>query len=139
MNKNIILFTVLLAINFSCEGILDLTDPTNPRDNLIDVWTCFEDSEQFKSTTGTYTVEIIKDPTDSSQVLIKNFYNLNTGKYVIAHLSGNRLSVSSQEIEGFVFNGNGTISANYSQIDWSYTVDFPDGDVDNVTAVYNKL
>ena len=135
----IIIVICIGAVSFSCEDILDLEDTGDPRDKIVDVWTCIENSQIFKSTTGSYTVEISKDQADSTKLIIENFYNLNREKYIKASLSGKSLAISNQNIEGFIFNGSGTITNNYNKIEWTYKVELPDGDIDNVTAVYERL
>jgi hypothetical protein len=101
-------------------------------------WSCDEQSEYFKSTAETFSVYISEDPGNSSGVIIDNFYGINAGaKATIAGLS---LIISNQTLEGdFEVSGSGTISANYREINLTYTVDDGSGVIDHVTAVYTKM
>ncbi len=139
MRIKLLICLICIGILFvSCEDILDLEETDDARDKIADVWTCIENSQIFKSATGSYTVEISKDPSDSTKVIIENFYNLERNSYVKARLNGKTLSISNQEIDRYIFNGNGTITNNYNKIEWTYQVEHPDGDFDNVTAMYER-
>lgn len=139
MRIKIIIYLICIGLFLiSCEDILDLEETGDARDKIADVWSCIENSQIFKSATGSYTVEISKDPADSTKVIIENFYNLDRNGYVKARLSGKTLSVSNQEIDRYVFNGKGIITNNYNKIEWTYQVEHPDGDFDNVTATYER-
>jgi hypothetical protein len=128
-----LLITGILIIQ-SCE---DTNDKTNdPRDNITDTWQCKETSEVFKQTT--YTVDITKSSSDSTKILIDNFYQIGPGSKVSAKLNGSGLSIASQTLDGFTISGSGTISSNYKTINLTYTVNDGAG-IDHVTAVYTKI
>jgi len=57
----------------------------------------------------------------------------------VATVAGMNLILSNQMIEGgFTVYGSGTISSNYKEISFSYTVDDGSGTADHCTAVYTK-
>jgi hypothetical protein len=126
----LLLFTM---ITISCE---DDTETDDPRDKITDSWKCQEKSAVFGETT--YTVDITKSSSDSSMVLIDNFYQLGAGIKVKAKLNGLSLTIAKQTIDGNLITGSGSISSGYKTITWSYTVD-DGGGKDNVTATYSKF
>ena len=137
--KLFISIIIIIALTNSCEDILDLEDTGDPRDRIIDTWLCNEDSEIFKSVTGSYYVDISKDPNDSTKIVLDNFYQLGIGRDLKARLNGKTLTIINQNIEGYIFNGSGTITSNYDKISWTYKVEHTDGDIDNVTAVFVRM
>jgi hypothetical protein len=126
----VILATILLV--FACEPI-DNPDNTDPRDKFTGIWTVNEVSQLYGN--NTYTVTIINDPGNSSQVLLKNFYHfgLETETYAIPTTS--TITVPQQVVCNYSVSGSGTL--NNGKISWSYTVS--DGaDTDHATATFVK-
>jgi hypothetical protein len=92
----------------------------------------------YKTLTSKYTVQIIKD-NDSSKVLIDNFYNLGYGKQAEANINNDySILIPSQEVDGFLISGSGTIDHGLKQINLSYITDDQGGLIDTVTAVYTR-
>jgi hypothetical protein len=121
------------------------------RDRIEGQWTCdetshiyksteSETSHIYKSTESIYVVYIDPDPSDTTKVIISNFYNLGFDIYVYAKINSLNLSISQQTTkDGFkILSGSGGISSNYKEINWSYRVDDGSGEIDNVTATYTK-
>ncbi|UCG26743.1 MAG: hypothetical protein JSV24_07110 [Bacteroidales bacterium] len=134
MNKNTIYLTGLfLFIMFliSCETLEELE-----YDSIFDTWLCEENSEVFGN--STYYVDISEHSSDSTVIIIDNFYNLGYGIEVTAQKSGLSLTIPSQVADGNTITGNGYISANYRTINFSYTVNDGSGELDHVTAVYTR-
>ena len=126
-----------VILSSSCEDLFELETSDDVRDKIIRTWECIEYSQVFyKSTTGSYTVDISKDPYDSTYVVLDNFYGLGIGYDLRAKLDGKNLTINNETIDDHIVNGTGVITNNYKQIDWEYNVELPDGEIDNVTAVY---
>lgn len=131
----IFVFFMVLITFIACNP--DDTDPNTGdiRDKLISSWKCQENSPTYG--TQNYYVDIMKD-TISNIIIIDNFFNLGLGKSIKANVSGQNIIINNQMVEGNLFNGIGSISANYNSISWSYTFDEGNG-AENVTAVYTKM
>jgi hypothetical protein len=141
-NKYNLLYLVLLIflVTAGCEDLL--TDPGNDdlRDKLTGSWLCDESEGYLKSVEETYHVEIFLDPDDSTKVLIFNFFNLDPDISAEAVLSGSRLILPSQILEGgFTVSGSGLIAKNNTRIDWEYSVNDGSGKIYEITAIYTKL
>lgn len=129
---NLIFITILFV---SCT--LEEDDPLNPvdeRDQFLGTWnvteTCSKDA---------YQVTIEKDPTNSAQVLIYNFWLIGYQErppYGI--VAGSSIYIPKQLMcndDSNEVSGNGSINKN--EITWDYTVN--DGaDLYTCTAVYIK-
>ena len=132
---------LLLALTVSCEELLNnLGNDEDVREKIEGQWSCDETSEFFKSTAEIFTVYISPDPDDSTKVLIDNFYELGYDVSAVASVSGRNLYINSQTVgDGYTIIGSGTISSNYNEINWNYSVEDGSGEVDNVTATYTRL
>jgi len=132
---------LLLAFTVSCEELLNnLGDDEDVREKIEGQWSCDETSEIFKSTAEIFSVYISPHPHDSTKVLIDNFYELGYDVSAVATVSGRNLYISTQTVgDGYTILGSGTISANYNEINWNYSVEDGSGETDNVTATYTKL
>jgi hypothetical protein len=130
---------LLMILSLSCEELTDMKTG-DVRDRLEGQWRCDETSEYFKSTAEVFSVYISPHPDDSTKVLIDNFYELGYNVSAVATLSNRSLYINTQTIgDGFTVIGSGTISSNYNEIEWTYSVEDGSGSVDNVTATYTKL
>jgi hypothetical protein len=130
---------LLLAVTLSCEELENL-NTGDVRDKLEGQWRCDETSEIFKSTAEIFSVYISPHPTDSTKVLIDNFYELGYNVSAVATVSNRNLYINTQTVgDGFTIIGSGTISSSYNEIEWNYSVEDGSGAVDNVTATYTKL
>jgi hypothetical protein len=138
MKKRFVLmiFPVLVLIS-ACE--LPQDDPAaSPAKRLEGSWTVDETSSVYKSALDIYQVYIYADPVDSTRVLIENFYQLGRDMEIWANIDGNSILIPYQVEDGFRINGFGTVSANYSGINFLYTVDDGSGEIDEVSAVFTK-
>ncbi len=140
MKTGMLFIAVFSLTLFACQP--DNTNPDTPneslRNKIIDYWSVDESSQIYKSVNSKYTVELIKD-NDSSKVLIDNFYNLGYGKQAKAVINENySVSIPSQEVDGFLISGSGTVDHGLKRIDLSYITDDQGGVVDTVTAVLTR-
>lgn len=124
---------VLAAALLSCDK-LDTTSG-DPRDNLVGFWSCNENSQIFGS--QSFNVGISKSSTDTTEILMDNFYGLGSEYTAYAKMNGLNLILPSQTVNGYQISGSGTISSNYKTINWAYTVTGA-GQTDHVTAIYSK-
>jgi len=125
---------MLVLILPACE--LDDVDPDGDiRDKFIGTWR-FDESEA-KNDLAFYTVQISKDPGNSSQVLLRNFGNAGNFYSAYGIVTTNRITVSSQTLASFTISGSGTTVSN-TRMNWTYSIN--DGaDLTNYTAVADKL
>ena len=140
MRYLLLLFAGISLSMVSCQP--DDTSPDTPseslRNKIIDYWSVDESSQIYKSIQSKYTVQMLKD-NDSSKVLIDNFYNLGYGKQAKAIINEDySVNIPSQNVDGFLISGSGTIDHGLKRIDFSYIADDQGGIVDTVTAVYTR-
>jgi len=133
------LFSVLSVLLISILLISSCTEddnanPADDRDQFFGYWdvteTCNRDS---------YSVQIVADPSNSSQVLIKNFWLIgNNEKPPYAIVAGSTITIPKQLMCNNGTNevqGSGKLDKN--KINWNYTVN--DGaDLYTCTAIYKK-
>jgi len=140
INRILFLLLILTVIGLSsCEDLLSDLDGGDPRDKLIDTWKVEETIGSKKSASEVYWVEIFKHPSDSSKVVIFNFYNVDADAEAV--LNGNTLSLPLQDLDGgFTLSGNGEIQGSKAnEIIWTYVVDDGSGVYENITEVYTRL
>lgn len=140
INKYILLCLVVLIIMFAggCEDLLTDLGNDDSRERITGSWIC-DESEGYLKSLETYPVEIYLHPDDSTRVLIFNFFNLDPDISAEAILSGSRLILPGQTLEGgFTISGSGLISKSNAQIDWEYTVNDGSGEDYELTALYTK-
>lgn len=130
------LVTILVIGFYSCQPD-DNNDPQpveDPRDKFIGVWTCHENSHIHGP--STYPVTISKDPSNTSYVLLADFYMLGDTIKIQGLVTNSTISVNAQTTCSCTFNGSGTLT-NSTTMNWNYTAtDF--ADIDTCTAVYNR-
>ena len=124
----------IVAISISIALASCTTESLNfdDRDDFTGNWICQETSSQLGS--SSYNVSISKSLTDSTAILIGNFYNLGSSKSAKAIVNGNSFLINAQLVDNLNVAGSGTLSG--TQINLTYTVSA--GGTDNVTAVYSK-
>ncbi len=139
MKKLLFLVGILLSI-YSCSTDDNDNDPNvSLRTKLVDYWKVNEQSQNFKSTKSYYTVEILKHQTDSSKMLIDNFYNLGYGKQAYARVNDDyTIDLPLQNLDGFEIKGSGRISSNLKTISWEYVANDGEGLIDSVKATYSR-
>lgn len=126
-----LLFLVVFII--SCED-------TNTPDTLDGTWWCTEydlsNPNADGSPTDNFYVDIGQDYQDSTLFTINNFNNANIE--VSARLQSRTLIISNQQVGDYTAQGTGNVSSDFSEINWSYSVDDGSGEPVNYTAVYQK-
>ena len=128
---------LLVVFCYSCEILDDLDTETGyVRDQIVDTWRCEETSEIFGK--SAYLVDISKSFSDSSNIILDNFYNLGFGVEVVASLSGFKVNIQPQIVDGNTISGKGTIAGNYRSISFDYTVNDGGGKIDRVTADFTR-
>jgi len=130
----LVLFSAFLM--HSCE--LDEEEnpvPTFDRDKFIGAWNVSEScSRDF------YSVEIVANPANSSQVIIKNFWLIGfQEKPPYAIVSGNIITLPKQAIcDNFSNEVSGSGKLDKNQITWNYTVN--DGaDLWSCSSTYTRI
>lgn len=109
--------------------------------NLAGTWSCTETSQIFlKNTKGTsvFDVTFARDAVNAEKYSIDNFYKLGSGVKVSVIKDGYSITLPKQSVDGFVFEGSGTINETYDLISMTYTADDGGGVVDHVTAEYSR-
>lgn len=109
--------------------------------DLAATWTCHETSQIFlKSIKGSsvYTVTFDRDAVNLDKYYIDNFYKLGNGVKVYVLKDGYSITLLKQTVDGFVFEGSGTINDTFDLINMTYTADDSGGVVDHVTAEYSR-
>lgn len=130
----LLLFLSFSLFSTSCEEL----DQDVVREDLVGFWNVSEESSLFKKKDlRTYGVEITLHPTDTTAVYIQGFYELSTKVKVV--LNGRQLSIPQQNHSGYIIkNGTGSVSFDAESMNFSYDVDLGIGEVDAVTAEYNR-
>jgi hypothetical protein len=122
----------------SCEPVDENTTGDDARDPYIGVWQFLEG---FKSTDGqSYIVTVIKDPDNSSQVILENFGNPGTQDVSVTGIvTANQIVVSTQNMSnGWTVEGTGKITAvNKKAMSWTYSI-IAGGDKEYYTATATK-
>ncbi len=129
-----ILFSFLVILN-SCVLDEDL-DPISgdSRDKFLGTW-LFSESPASRSTS--FTVTISYDPSNSSQVLLKNMGNFGYSVSAYGIVTSNNIYIPSQEIyPGMTISGSGAMSSS-DRMDWEYTIT-GGGDSEDFVAVATK-
>ena len=132
------ILSVMLLVS-SCElgeenGIDNGDDP---RDNIVDTWRSTEISAIYGK--SSYLVDISKEPLDSAEIVLSNFYNLGINTEVKGVLNGYKIYISAQVVNGNEISGEGTLAGDYSVISFVYEVDDGSGETDNVAAEFNRI
>jgi hypothetical protein len=132
----IITSIILISLTFSsCDQALDLLS-NDQREPFIGSYSVTENNT-LKSVDN-YEASIVKSSTDTTAILIKNFYAISYNVSVEGIVSGDNVTIPNQTVSGFTIQGYGLLSVNGKTIDWSYTVDHNNGFTDAVTATYTK-
>ncbi|RLC55282.1 MAG: hypothetical protein DRH89_07970 [Candidatus Cloacimonadota bacterium] len=129
---SVVFFTLLFI---ACTEDSDLVNPQDDRDLFLGTWNVNETCNR-----GAYQITITKDPTNSSQVIINNFWLIGPNeKAPYAIVAGSNIVIPQQNIynnEKTLVKGSGTLDKDI--IEWEYTVN--DGaDLYTCTATYEKI
>lgn len=107
---------------------------SDPRDPYVAYWNVSENSAVVGP--STHTVNIVKSTSNSNEVLLNNFSGLSVSAR--ASISGNYLTIPYQQLGSIGFaSGSGTLSANTSSINMTYTT-IINANRDSLTAIYTK-
>lgn len=135
--KNLIKLTfIVITLSLASCASDKKDDPLAPapsndaRDKYTGVWLCNETSKVSGSTS--YTINISKSTSNTSEVKIDKFYDLIPQAY--ASISSNNLTIPYQQLGSLGFaKGTGTLSTNGSTLSLAYTTDIS-GNKDTCTA-----
>lgn len=129
-NLNILFAFSLVILLYSCEEDT-FDDFSDPRDVFIGTWdvseSCYKDA---------YSVEIVKDPLNSAQVLVNNFWNWGYNeKPPAALVVGQKIYFNNAGFtdDELVVDGEGALDKN--KITWQYQV-FDGADITECEASY---
>lgn len=125
------LLFILIALLGCIED--DMGDLIDDRDAFLGTWNVSETCNR-----DAYSVQIVKDPSNSSQVLINNFWNTgNCGNSVSGIVAGNSIYITNKSFCNGDFTADGNGDLEKEEISWSYTVN--DGaDLYTCTATYTR-
>lgn len=128
------MFTVIAVSLFAVSCQPDEAEPADDRDKFVDVWHCVEQSSQVGQTN--YDVHINLSTTNTSQVLMENFYNVGFAFKAVANISGSSVTLNQQTYNASQLQGSGSMSGN-NTINLNYTVN--DGSsIDTCSAVLTR-
>lgn len=115
--KKLAFFASLLVLVSSCDVIVVNPQTYDARDRFIGTYQ-FEDYSTTYDEYWNYGVTIMKSGY-SNEIILNNFYN--SGLNVYARVSGNRLTIPWQRIDGYELQGNGTVDGNRLTLTYDVT------------------
>ncbi len=107
--------------------------PVDPREKYHGSWLCTEDSSM------SYTVNIVVDTMNSTQIKLYNFHHLGFEEKVFGIVSNSTVTFPVQTacLGTVTIEGTATMQSNNTTMDFYYTVN--DGvNLDTIQAVYTK-
>lgn len=135
MNIRFIVTCVLFFFFFACTEDSEITDFTGDREKFLGTWDVSESCSK-----NAYSVNIIKDTSNSSQVVIENFRHItecNNPPYAI--IAGNSIVLPQQLICDdsfpYIVEGSGQLKNNVIKLNYYYK---DEADSLNCSAVYNR-
>lgn len=132
MRKLIHAFTILVTLTFLISCLEeDTNDLVDDRDAFLGAWNVTESCSK-----DSYSVQIVKDPSNSAQVLINNFWNTgNCGNSVYGIVAGSSVYIPNQTFCNGDFKADGSGDMIKDDIKWTYSIN--DGaDLFNCSATY---
>ena len=126
------LFFCLVLVSCSDEEPLLIQD-TDPKEKFIGTWNVRE--EIGNQVTGNYLSVVTSNPSNTSQIIINNIYNLGSTASISALVANNSLSISEANITGISISGSGTYSGSGFIV--NLTVDEGSGPI-QVKTTYSK-
>jgi hypothetical protein len=134
---NVFLFSFIFVFSFtSCEDD-DFDDLfSDPVEKFLGTWKC-EESGDINGNFGPFTVEVVVNPENSTEVLIKNFNYQGMDEKARAIVAGNTITIPRQKIcDGTIeIQGSGI----FSDGGFSITYKTNDGaDEENISAIFYK-
>ena len=138
MKKSAFLYFALagiLALSFyACQPDDDDDDVvTDPREKFHDSWLCDEGGSM------TYTVNIVIDSSNTTQIKLYNFHHLGFTEVVSGIVNGNTVTLPNQTAcQGTItIEGTSNMLSDQNTIDFYYTVN--DGvNLDTISATYTR-
>ena len=101
------LFMCLVLASCTDEETVLVPD-VDPKDKFIGTWNVRE--EIGNQVTGNYSSVVTSNPSNTSQIIINNIYNLGTTANISALVANNSLNISQTSITGISISGSGTYS-----------------------------
>lgn len=114
--KKLVFFAALLILVSSCDVLIVEPQSYDARNRFIGTYDFQEYSSTFNENWD-YGVTITKSGY-SNEIILSNFYN--SGLNVYARVSGSRLTIPWQRIDGYEVQGDGIITGN--RLDMNYQV-----------------
>jgi len=122
MNRSLkIIFTLMVLSIFSACTLDEDLDPINgdTRDKYTGTW-LFAESPASRNTS--YSVTISNDPSNSSQVLLKNIGNMGNSYSAYGIATSSSITIPAQEIySGITIEGTGTLTS-ADVMEWEYSI-----------------
>lgn len=131
----VILASAFLFLLPACQPDDESTEPTDERDKFVAAWSCTEVSTNTAQTT--FNVHINKSTTNSTDILMENFYNIGQAFSARATVSGSSLTIPNQIYNNKPLHGSGTMISN-NTINMTYYVDLGSGNIDTCTATFTR-
>jgi hypothetical protein len=132
-----LIFISLFGLFFLQSCIEEGTDPFgDPVEKFLGNWRAEETSTVF-GPGFVYPVTISRNPSNSAEILISNFYYQGNDIKARALVVGNSLTIMRQKIcdDTIEIQGTGTFSD--GRVNLNYTAN-TGADLDNVTAIYKR-
>jgi hypothetical protein len=126
------LFLCLVLVSCTDEEPVLVPD-VDPKDKFIGTWNVRE--EIGNQVTGNYLSVVTSNPSNTSQIIINNIYNLGSTASISALVANNSLSISQASITGINISGSGTYSGSGFIV--NLTVDEGSGPI-QVKTTYSK-
>ncbi len=120
LKRTLPLFIIMLTIA-SCTLDEDMGPISgDDRDNYSGTW-LFSESPAARSIS--YSVSISNDPSNSAQVLLKNFGNMGNSYSAYGIVTSSSINIPSQEMsDGLFINGHGSLTSK-NTMSWTYTIE----------------
>ncbi len=138
--KNRIFFLILLSIFFAfilTSCVDGWEDPFgDPVEKFLGNWKVNEVSTLYGGQYN-YDVSISRNPANSAEILISNFYMQGPGEFARALVSGNTITIVQQTICNGTIAIKGSGQFNAGVITLVYTANDA-ADLDNVSATYRR-
>jgi hypothetical protein len=128
-------FLLLTTILSGCTADSPSPPPSgDARDTYVGNWSVSETELKLN-----YEVSIEIDTSSSTKVFIYNFANSGTADPAVAVVSGNTITLVSDQVigDGWIINGGGALAGS-SKITWAYTLN-EGATLHQLSAVYSKL
>ncbi|HAH57670.1 MAG: hypothetical protein PHW35_12085 [Lentimicrobiaceae bacterium] len=97
-------------------------DGTDPRDKFVGKWLFIEARSAAWYEKASYTVTINKDPSNSAQVLLRNFANVGSSHSAYGVVTNKRITIPTQDVTGggFVTSGTGNMLTT-TTMNWEFS------------------